>query len=178
MSATERGLARLPRDPGAAESVYSWFRASADRHPEGLALHAQGESLRYRELAERVEELSGRIRRIAPGDTPAALLADRSVGAYIGYLALSRLGRAVVPISPAHPIQRNRRICSAAGVGPVVGGGTAGPLAASLGATGPDVRVAPDAEVGMLSAGVDAARGADQVAYVLFTSGSTGGRTP
>lgn len=130
--------------------------------------------MRYRELAERVEELSGRIHRIAPGDTPAALLADRSVGAYTGYLALSRLGRAVVPISPAHPIQRNRRICSAAGVGPVVGGGTAGPLAASLGATGPDVRVAPDAEVGMLSAGVDAARGADQVAYVLFTSGSTG----
>lgn len=153
--------------------LYRWFAESAAEHEDRTALEVGGEAISYGRLRRMAEHLAARLhtehdvlpRRIA-------LVVDRSVYAYVGYLAVQRLGRSVVPLNPAFPTSRTRQVLAAAGadlvlVGP---GATSGPvegvawtpvdpaaLDAPAPASAPDLRDDPESE-----------------AYLLFTSGSTG----
>ena len=85
-------------------TLYAWFAESVARFPDATALEVGGESLSYRELEDRAARLAGAIVARC-GGVPArvGLLAARSVVAYAGYLAVLRLGAAVVPLNPTFP---------------------------------------------------------------------------
>ncbi|MFE9368537.1 AMP-binding protein [Streptomyces sp. NPDC006711] len=103
---------RLPR-----RTMYQWFEESALRLPGHTALEIGDEVLTYAELRRLALVLAARIVR-KHGGVPdrVALVAARSVGAYAGYLAIQRLGAAVVPLNPDHPQQRNLDVAQRAGV--------------------------------------------------------------
>lgn len=166
-----------------AGTLFTWFRDTASRHPSEVALDVAGETVRYRELLDLAERLATRLVQAA-GRPPAAvaLLTGRSIAAYAGYLAALRLGATVVPLNTSFPLARNLRICVAACVDLV--------LADSSGAAQLD-DLAAQAGAGqvLLDAGssqrwyqsVDEAPWSepyhgdpDSIAYVLYTSGSTG----
>ncbi|HWM06557.1 MAG TPA: amino acid adenylation domain-containing protein [Actinophytocola sp.] len=156
------------------KTLYQWFADSADRYPDEPALEVRDRVLTYRELRDHAESLAARIVR-EHGSVPrrVALLATRSVVAYAGYLAVQRLGATVIPLNPGYPAARNTTVCEL---------------------VAPDVLVADDAGATQLAPrpavptvlhvsdvdsfepdGLAAYEPApDGLAYILFTSGSTG----
>ncbi|GHH72885.1 amino acid adenylation protein [Streptosporangium violaceochromogenes] len=181
-------------------TLYERFARSAARHPHATALRVEGCSVTYRELETLAAVLARRVLD-AHGGRPGAvgLLASRGVLAYAGYLAILRLGAAVVPIGPAFPAARVLALCDGAGVGPVLldregearraaieAGGRAVVGPEALEAPGSSAASGPSASSGS-SAFSGSSRGGrpggaagpypaspDDIAYVLFTSGSTG----
>ncbi|WP_246545176.1 non-ribosomal peptide synthetase, partial [Photorhabdus hainanensis] len=94
------------------------FEAQVESTPDNVALVFEGESLTYRQLNERVNQLAYVIRERcqqhhhAPvqADTPIALYLDRSLDMVISILAALKAGGAYVPISPEYPLERVRFI--------------------------------------------------------------------
>ncbi|WP_167366741.1 non-ribosomal peptide synthetase, partial [Xenorhabdus thuongxuanensis] len=85
------------------------FEAQAEKTPDNVALVFEGETLTYRQLNQRANQLAGVIReRCAPlrADTPIALYLDRSLAMVISILAVLKAGGAYVPISPEYPPER------------------------------------------------------------------------
>lgn len=150
-----------------AETLYQRFAASVARHGNRTALEVDGASFSYSRLAEMAEALAARIGESAP--QRIGLLAERSVLAYAGYLAIQRLGRSVVPLNPAFPEQRTRHMLTASGAGLVLAGQRLPRLdGIPVLAVDPTLLPKPSDPLPQLSGALDAE------AYLLFTSGSTG----
>jgi amino acid adenylation domain-containing protein len=163
-----------PAHRDAASGLYGFFDRSVGRNPDGIALEIGDLTLRYAELADLVDRFAARL-AMACGDRPrrVGILAARCPAAYVAYLASLRLGATVVPLGPAFPPTRNRRICLAAEVDVVATQDD--PFAHEL---GPPVAELPAGAVRSppaIGAGLGpVAPVANPLAYLLFTSGSTG----
>src|SRR5690349_3423653 len=96
-------------------TLYEWFAGSAGQRPDAPALELGRHALTYAELRDRADAVANRILAANAGQVPqrVGLLASRSLSAFAGYLAVLRLGAVVVPLNPAHPMQRNALICEA-----------------------------------------------------------------
>jgi amino acid adenylation domain-containing protein len=147
-----------------------WFARSVGRHGDAVALEVAGHSLTYLELHRRVDALAAHIlRRHGGRPDRVALLANRTVEAFTGYLAALRLGATVVPLNPAHPVSRNQLIVGLARpevlltqeTGAELGDGV--PTVLAMSEPTPAGDAAPPCPARL-----------DDVAYILFTSGSTG----
>ena len=164
-------------------TLFSRFQDSARRHPEVTAIEVAGETVRYRELLDLVERLAGRLVK-ATGRPPSVvgLLVRRSLAGYAGYLAALRLAAMVVPLSPDFPLTRIAGICGSCGVDTIVadqaGAGQLGELAKQTGAATVPLRSGAGKPWYWSLATQpwpEPYRGrSDDVAYTLFTSGSTG----
>lgn len=98
-------------------TLYQWFATSARQDPAAVALEVGDTYLTYGELEQRALAVAARIlsgRRSAPARV--ALVASRTVSAYVGYLAIQRIGASVLPLNPEHPGHRNLDIAARAGV--------------------------------------------------------------
>ncbi len=159
-------------------TLHGWFARSSRRWPDALALEVSGRSLSYRELDECATGIAARIvHEHGSYPTRVALLANRSLVAFAGYLAALRLGATVIPLNPGYPVPHNRLIAQTAGFDVLLADETGAPqVDAGLGDIPGTIVLLTDAE--LAGAGVAAAEqrppGIDDVAYILFTSGSTG----
>lgn len=170
-------------------TLHDWFERTAASDPDRPALDLPAEGpVSYRELQRASRRAADRILH-ACGTPPArvALLAERSLLAYAGYLAVLRLGAAVIPLNPAGPPSRNVEICTLAGAGAVLVEGADTPGATAFAAATRAAQPAPPDLVTVDLAAVPAPprpqtattpgahhADADDIAYLMFTSGSTG----
>ncbi|MFE0376911.1 AMP-binding protein [Streptomyces inhibens] len=161
--------------PAERHTLYDWFAASATGHPDQPALEIGDTALTYTELARLADTLAAHLLRHLDGEPPRriGLLAARTAVAYAGYLAIQRLGAAVVPLGPSFPAERNAGIARAAQLDAVLTDGTA----ENTGRPGAPTLTLTDPELLRLTApplpAIRPARPED-LAYILFTSGSTG----
>jgi mycobactin phenyloxazoline synthetase len=137
-----------------ARTLTEGFFRHARETPDAPALRWGGDgTLTYAELAERALRVASHLvgRGVGPGDRVCVELPE-GPGQAIAVLGVLAAGAAYVPIGPQQPASRSERIRASAGV------------AASL--TGIPDGAEPLAQ--------PIAVRPDQVAYILFTSGSTG----
>ena len=141
----------------------------ARREPGATAVVEGGRRLTYGELLDRARALAGSLRAagVEPGDRVGILL-PRSLDSVASHLAVLIAGAAYVPLDPQHPPARIARALADAGAGVVLCAGT---LGANLpaGVEALDVDAAAAGEPIATAGG-----GPEDLAYVMYTSGSTG----
>ncbi len=97
---TER---EYPRD----KCVHQLFEEQVERTPEAVAVIFDGESLTYRELNVRANQLAYHLRSLGVGpDVLVALCVERSLEMVAALLAILKAGGAYVPIDPKYPRER------------------------------------------------------------------------
>lgn len=168
-------------DAGGASNVVSLFEAQAARVPARTAVVlANGDdalrapALTYAELNARANQLARHLVSLgAASGQPVGLLLDRSVDAIVGLLGILKSGAAYMPLSvDAPPLRLVTQLSESRATLVVTDAAGAGKLPASVTA------IALDRDVELLAALPDANVAVDvrpdSLAYVLYTSGSTG----
>ncbi|WP_369181835.1 amino acid adenylation domain-containing protein [Streptomyces mutabilis] len=172
--------------PTSTLTLWDRFARTAVRHPGRPALTTGSTTLTYAELRTHAETLAARL---CAGPLPhrVALLAERTPVTYAAYLAVQRLGAAVVPLNPAAPPGRNETVVRQSGAALVmadaardtVPAGQAAPLLpVALTDIGSGTHTTGTASTAGSTVGPDLSTlpgpGPQDTAYILFTSGSTG----
>jgi amino acid adenylation domain-containing protein len=91
----------------AAGCLHELIEAQVDRTPEAVAVACEGESLTYRELDERANQLARHLQRL--GVAPEVLVGvavERSLELMVGLLGVLKAGGAYVPLDPGYPAER------------------------------------------------------------------------
>jgi amino acid adenylation domain-containing protein/thioester reductase-like protein len=153
-------------------SIPALFAAHVARNPEAVAVVCEDLTMTYRELEEAANRLAHLLAAhgAAPGGC-VALLFTRSARAVVAILAVLKTGAAYLPIDPALPTARVRfMVADAAAVAAVTTAELAGRLDGHdllvIDANDPAVDTQP-------STGLPAPA-ANDIAYLMYTSGTTG----
>ncbi len=160
----------------AGRLVPELFAEQAARTPDAVAVVFGDERVSYRELDERSARLAGVLARLGVGpDVVAGVCLERSVAMVVAVLGVLRAGGAYVPLDPGHPAGRLAFVVGDCGAVVVV---TQQALAGRFPA-GEGLRVVRLDAGGLLldaaAPGVPAVpAGPGHLAYVMYTSGSTG----
>ncbi|MFT3764375.1 MAG: amino acid adenylation domain-containing protein [Minicystis sp.] len=160
-----------PRDA----TIHALFQAQAARTPEAVALSFGEDRVTYRALRRRAGLLARRLREKGVGhETPVGLYARRSIEMIVAILAILEAGGYYVPLDPEMPDARLGWIAEDAGAAIVIAAGTSAagrPLGEAevidLAAEAAWIAAAGDADLPPIGGG-------ESLAYVMYTSGSTG----
>ncbi|MEO7360908.1 MAG: amino acid adenylation domain-containing protein [Gemmatimonadaceae bacterium] len=173
-------------DEGATATFASLFEAQALRVPDRLAVIAGNATLTYASLNAQASQLARELQAQGVIDNaPVGMLFGRSTEALVALLAILKAGGCYVPLSDEAPSARIAKQLSEAGIKVVV---TTAALAAQLPATLTVIRLDEAGGMEKLRAQSDCHRdsiasataasataaSASALAYVLYTSGSTG----
>jgi amino acid adenylation domain-containing protein len=177
--------------------LWSDFLESSRRFPNHVAIEVAGHQISYRELAQRAQALAATIQKGVPyNPVPlTGIFAYRSETAYVGVLGVLMAGHGYVPLNRTFPIDRTRLMLEKSMCGTVVVDTESEPQLEKilLSISHPLLIICPDREnvtelakklpkhqvigAGKLCQREDWATPeveANSIAYLLFTSGSTG----
>ncbi|MDQ1741058.1 MAG: hypothetical protein QOE53_2710, partial [Pseudonocardiales bacterium] len=165
--------------PGRAAGDYAheMFARQALAQPAAPAVAVDGREVSYAELSELVERKAWQLRRAGVGpEVVVGVLQERSLGLISTLLAILRAGGAYLPLSPTHPPAYLSKVLQAAGSKHVV---VARALAHRLAEVDTHLLISDDLAAAADPASIEPAAQLpplhpDNLAYVLFTSGSTG----
>ncbi|MDJ0866155.1 MAG: amino acid adenylation domain-containing protein [Myxococcota bacterium] len=183
--------------PESRVTLRSGFLRSSEAFPDRPALRVGNQELSYRELRERAAALAATLEGAAPDAEPplTAVFGQRSAAVYTGVLAALFRGHGYVPLNPTFPTERTRSMLQRSQCATVIVDAVAEPQldAVLAGLDGARVVVLPEREdvsalaarwpahrfvgAGELRSAADWRPGPvdpDGIAYLLFTSGSTG----
>ncbi|MEU9075078.1 non-ribosomal peptide synthetase [Kitasatospora sp. NPDC048538] len=166
---SDRTTASVSPYPG-DRTVHGLLEDWADGTPDAPALRYGEAALTYRQLDERANRLAHHLLRNGAGAEARVGLAVRDENWVVGALAALKAGACYVPLDPEYPAERLAYMARDAGVDVVLSTrrhdvdlpgrriDVDAPDLAAEPATRPDVRVGPQS-----------------LAYIMYTSGSTGG---
>ena len=163
-------------DYPATSTVHGLFSQQAARMPEAKALVFGATSLSYGELDRLSSGLAARLRLLGAGPgTVIALGLPRSWQQVMTLLGILKSGAAYLPLDPANPAERNATILAEARATALV---TNAETYAKLPATGLPTLLLDDwdadSETAFSVEPVSAETSSWELAYVMYTSGSTG----
>ncbi|KAI9715398.1 MAG: NRPS [Chrysothrix sp. TS-e1954] len=156
------------------ECLHSLFTAQAQKHCATTAVDAPDGSFSYAELDERSNRLAHELRRRNVSvESPVPLIFDKSRWAIVAILAIMKAGAACVPLNPASPHTRQQAIISICKAQTVLVSSAFHREFADL---APDVYLVDSTTIETLPdmGSIGATSLADQAAYIIFTSGSSG----
>lgn len=155
--------------------IHQLVEAQVDQSPEAVAVVFEQQSLTYRELNQRSNQLAHYLRRLGVGpDVLVGLCVERSLDLMVGLLGILKAGGAYVPLDPTYPPERLAFMLEDSG-SPVLL--TQNHLLPSLPASQAQVvcldtdwkTIAQESQENPVNQTTPA-----HLAYVIYTSGSTG----
>ncbi|QKG84716.1 amino acid adenylation domain-containing protein [Kroppenstedtia pulmonis] len=154
-------------------SVPSLVEKRAEEAPDAIALVDGQRRITYRELNEGANRLARQLlKRGVKREDRVAVCADRSPEAIMGLLATWKAGAAFVPMDPSYPQERLVYMMTDADVRVLLADTSSGELLASH---VPDwIRLDTESVTQGEGDNLHRITDSDQLAYVLYTSGSTG----
>jgi amino acid adenylation domain-containing protein len=158
------------------DTLHAAFEAQVARSPDAIAISFRDTALTYRELNDRADALSARLRDLGagPGSLTAVCL-ERSLEMVIALYATLKAGSAYVPIDPEYPADRVEFMLADTDAPILLTQSAlvdrfAGSRATVVAVDGPSGHHDAVAAAGTPRG----AAGLDDLAYVIYTSGSTG----
>jgi amino acid adenylation domain-containing protein len=155
--------------------IHELFEAQVREWPDAVALVWGDESLTYRELDARANQLANHLVRLGVGpDDRVGVLLERSAELIVSILAVLKAGGAYVPLDPGYPPERLRLMLADSSVRVLL---SRGDLAGVVEAGDLAVVHLDQAAGALASESVEAPRSgatAENLAYIVYTSGSTG----
>lgn len=166
--------ARLP-EPADGWCLHGLVERQARRSPDALAVVAGTDRLTFRELDTWADRWSGVLRaRGVRVETPVAVRAAPSAALVVALLAVLKAGGTYVPLDPLLPPLRTRELLERAGCRTLLTDRPDEAVAAE-GVACVDLRNLPPAGTGAeAEPGRPCEAGPDHLAYIMFTSGSSG----
>ncbi|MEO6191373.1 MAG: amino acid adenylation domain-containing protein, partial [Thermoanaerobaculia bacterium] len=160
-------------------ALHQLFERQADLRPEAPAGICQGETVTYGELEARANRLAHRLRALGVRrGEPVGLWMERSLDLLAAVLGILKAGGLYVPLDAAWPAERVESILAGTGTRVLVAGPALLPAvpdwAERLPALAHVVVPGEPAEIPFPATRPVAAGGADDPAYLIHTSGSTG----
>lgn len=155
-------------------SIYSLFEHARQLQPSAHALFVQQQHYSYADLETRCSQIAQTLPQSNP--TVVGLLAHRSIAAFAGVLGILKSGNAYVPLNPNFPHDRLTAIVQAAGLQFIVYGQECIEIKEQLKHILPATITWISAEQAFDNqvAPSQANAAHSNLAYLLFTSGSTG----
>ncbi|MFL5355871.1 amino acid adenylation domain-containing protein [Archangium sp.] len=155
--------------------IHSLVEAQALRTPDAVAAEFEGQQLTYRELDQRANQLAHALRERGVGpETRVGLCVERSLEMAVGLLGILKAGGAYVPLDPGYPPERLAFMLEDSAPAVLL---TQRHLRERLPLKGTPALCLDSEweELSRLSTDAsDPGVRADNAAYVLYTSGSTG----
>ena len=151
-----------------ASDVVDRFLSRAAARPNDIAISAQSGDMSYGALERRVRALAARFAQAREARILIAL--PPSADAYASMLASGMAGGFHTPVNLASPPEKLRKIASALDPAVIVGGGD---VASKLAPAAPAAEIVDPATLDE-SRQFEGAGSRHRLAYVMFTSGSTG----
>ena len=163
------------------QNICDLFDRQVRINPDAVAVVAEGETATYAELAGQVGIICNLlVRQGLAAEQPVGILMHRSVRMIATLLAVLRSGAAYLPLDPDDPVDRHRRMVAIAGCRLVVADGVLRhAFEAGLDASHDSqaVKFVTIDKLGVRAiedTPLPSAPGGSRLAYILFTSGSTG----
>jgi amino acid adenylation domain-containing protein len=155
-------------------AIHRLFEARAAESPAASAVEFGDASLTYAELDARATRLARRLAARGIGvESRVGVAMERSAGLVTAMLAVLKAGAAYVPLDPSYPAERLAFMLEDAGVSALVVAGSVPAALASF--AGPVLSVDDDGDTDApASPDLPEEVPADALAYVVYTSGSTG----
>ncbi|MDN3358159.1 non-ribosomal peptide synthetase [Actinomadura sp. DC4] len=157
---------------GGEDTIQRRFARQVARTPDAIAVRANGADLTYRELDRRASRLANRL--LALGVRPesaVAIFQERSAGYVVSVLAVAKAGGTYVPLHPKYSTPWLENVARETGFGVLLTDRAMRSRAFAHGAAvlvvDEDRSTEPDTDPGV-------GGHPDQLAYVMYTSGSTG----
>ncbi|MFP5288019.1 MAG: non-ribosomal peptide synthetase, partial [Thermoanaerobaculia bacterium] len=162
--------------PGTETTFVARFTAQAARTPDAVALVCGDLRVSYGELDLRSTRLArGLAARAVGSETQVAVLAERGLDLLTAMLALWKLGAVYLPLDPHHPTARLEQTLAQSGSRLVLADEPLRAAAAAVATAGrPAAAIGDLLSDGTVAGALPAPPGPTHLAYVLFTSGSTG----
>lgn len=166
----ERDAVNAVTDVPSGDALHDGFFRRAEAHPEAPAVFSSAGTLTYGELREQVLAVAAAldVAGVRRADT-VAVMGPKNREQVIALLAIASLGAVYVPVGVDHPAERAARMLANGGVRMALVCGDEPPT------TLPALTVAEAIRVGSRASGFNPpAVEPTELAYILFTSGSTG----
>ncbi len=152
-------------------TYHELFEQQAARSTDRTAVRDGARSLTYAELNGRANGLAARLRELGVGrNVPVGICMRRSVDSLVAVLGILKAGGAYLPLNFDHPAARLEHQLVEAGADVVV---VEGDLGERLPFAGTIVSI-ESAAAHAVAANLEHANEADDLVYVMYTSGSTG----
>ncbi|OBF11851.1 non-ribosomal peptide synthetase [Mycobacterium sp. ACS4331] len=172
---TQRAVRTGVTRPVSSEALHDGFFRTADQQPDAPAVYSGLGDLTYGQLREHVLAVTATLRErgVGRGDT-VAVMGPKTAEQIPALLGIHAAGAAYLPVGVDQPADRAQRILAGAGVHSALFCGPRTPAMDDLPV--PAVTVREAVAQGRVRAAETAPAVVDphEVAYVLFTSGSTG----
>ncbi|HSD47816.1 MAG TPA: condensation domain-containing protein, partial [Pyrinomonadaceae bacterium] len=151
--------------------IHQIFEQEARQRPDAIALEFQDEQVTYRELNERANRLARRLRAEGVGtETFVGVMVPRSVDLIVALMGIAKAGGVYVPINLSDPEKRTAFILEDAGVRTLVTTKAQAEATVDRDLT----LVYVDQVIEEASSNLETDFSEDNLAYVMYTSGSTG----
>ncbi|MCP3401818.1 non-ribosomal peptide synthase/polyketide synthase [Bradyrhizobium sp. CCGB20] len=169
----------VERAPKPGDSIVAQIEARAAASPSSIALVFGDQQISYGELNARANRLAWRLRDHGIGrDRLVGIAIERSVGLIVGVLAVLKAGGAYLPLDPDYPSDRLLHMLGDSGTALLLTQERLLPrLAAVIADAGTEAWSIDGQSVSGIegpAGNLDASLHPDSLAYVMYTSGSTG----